>query len=267
MEAKINGEKLTALLQGCPMGKKLIYKETVDSTNLVIKRAALAGAPHGTVAMAEQQTAGRGRRGRSWASPPGDNLYFSLMLCPDFPTRMAPMLTLVMAVAVAQAVRHEGVNGKIKWPNDLVVNGRKVCGILTELYLKEDDSFYVIIGTGINVNQQDFPAELKKTATSLCIEKGGMISREELLSSILHFFNDYYNRFIQDGNLSGLRKEYEGLLVNCDAQVEVQDPKGSWRGVAKGINDTGELLVRREDGGIEAVFAGEVSVRGIYGYV
>lgn len=263
----LNGEKLTELLKGCPIGTRLIYKDTVDSTNLVIKRAALCGASHGTVAIAEQQTAGRGRRGRSWVSEPGVNLYFSMMLCPDFPTRKAAMLTLVMALAVAQAVRHEGLDAKIKWPNDVVIDGKKICGILSELYLKEDDSFYVIIGTGINVNQEEFPGEIKKTAASLKSAGGRQVSREELLSSVLHFFSEYYGRFVQDGDLSGLRREYESLSVNCDAEVEVMDPKGAWNGTAKGINDTGELLVRRKDGHVEAVFAGEVSVRGIYGYV
>lgn len=263
----LNGEKLTALLKDCPIGKQLIYKDTVDSTNLVIKRSALAGASHGTVAIAEQQTAGRGRRGRLWVSPPGENLYFSMMLCPRFPTQKASMLTLVMALAVAQAVQHEGLDAKIKWPNDVVLNGRKICGILTELYLREDDSFYVIIGTGINVNQQEFPAEVRKKAASLRSESGSMVCREELLSRVLHFFANYYARFAEDGNLAGLRREYESLLVNCNADVEVLDPKGAWKGTAKGINDTGELLVRRENGQVEAVFAGEVSVRGIYGYV
>lgn len=262
-----NGEKLTALLSGCAMGSSLIYKETVDSTNLEIKRAALKGAGHGTVVLAEKQTAGRGRRGRSWNSPPGENLYFSLMLCPEFPVKKAAMLTIVMALSVAEAVRKEGLEAMIKWPNDVVADRKKVCGILTELYLKEDDSFYVIVGTGINVNQKRFPAEIKKTATSLAEQKGSIVPREELLSRVLIQFESNYERFIQDGNLSGLRSEYEALLVNYDAQVEVLDPKGAWKGTSKGITDTGELIVRHEDGSIEQVFAGEVSVRGIYGYV
>lgn len=260
-------EKLEALIGACPIGNALIIKEVTDSTNLDIKRAAENGACHGVVAVGEQQTAGKGRRGRSWVSPPGENLYFSMLLCPGFPADKAFMVTPVMALAVAQAARGIGLEAGIKWPNDVVIHGKKVCGILTELFFKEDGSFYVIIGTGINVNQRSFPEEIQDRATSLCTEKGEAVGREELLAAVLHFFAEYFERLERDGNLSGLKAEYESLLVNLNAPVEVLDPKGAWKGVAGGIDDMGELLVRREDGKVEAVYAGEVSVRGIYGYV
>lgn len=263
----INKEKLETLLGECPIGSALIVKEVTDSTNLDIRRAAEGGALHGTVAVGEQQTAGKGRRGRAWVSPPGENLYFSMLLCPELGADKASMVTLVMALAVARAVRSIGLDAKIKWPNDVVIGGRKICGILTELFFREDKSFYVVVGTGINVNQRQFPEEIQATATSLYREKRELIDREGLLSRVLLYFSQYYDRLTACGNLSGLKGEYEKLLVNLGASVEVLDPKGSWRGVAQGIDAAGELLVRHEDGNIEAVYAGEVSVRGIYGYV
>lgn len=263
----IQEEKLKALLGKCPIGSTLIVKEVTDSTNLDIRRAAEKGADHGIVAVGEQQTAGKGRRGRAWVSPPGENLYFSMMLCPDFEADKASMVTLVMALAVARAVREIGLDARIKWPNDVVICGKKICGILTELFFREDKSFYVVIGTGINVNQRQFPKEIQATATSLFNERLEPVDREALLAKVLLHFSKYYDRLVQCGNLSGLRDEYEGLLVNLGASVEVLDPKGAWKGLARGIDDTGELLVCHEDGNVEAVYAGEVSVRGIYGYV
>ncbi|MDO4331922.1 MAG: biotin--[acetyl-CoA-carboxylase] ligase [Eubacteriales bacterium] len=263
----IQKEKLEALLGNCPIGHTLIIKEVTDSTNLDIKRAAESGAVHGTVAVGEQQTAGKGRRGRTWVSPPGENLYFSMMLCPDFAAEKASMVTLVMALAVAQAVRSIGLDAGIKWPNDVVTGGKKICGILTELFFREDNSFYVVIGTGINVNQRQFPEEIQATATSLLLARREAVDREALLAGVLLYFSEYYDKLVRCGDLSGLRNEYESLLVNLGASVEVLDPKGAWKGTAQGIDNAGELLVCHEDGHVEAVYAGEVSVRGIYGYV
>lgn len=263
----IDRERLEALLTDCPIGRQLILREVTDSTNLDIQRAVQENAVHGTVAVGERQTAGKGRRGRAWVSPPGENLYFSMLLLPDFEADRASMVTLVMALAVAGAVRDAGLDAGIKWPNDVVIRGKKVCGILTEMYFKEDGSYYLIIGTGINVNQREFPEEIRGTATSLINEKRAPVIREELLAGVLQRFSGYYDALAERGDLSGLRREYESLLVNYNARVEVLDPKGAWKGVAEGINDTGELLVRHEDGRVEAVYAGEVSVRGIYGYV
>lgn len=263
----IQEEKCKALIGDCPIGSALLIKEVTDSTNLDIRKAAETGAAHGLVAVAEQQTAGRGRRGRSWVSPPGENLYFSILLRPKLSAQETAALTPVMAIAVAQAARSIGLDGKIKWPNDVVINGKKVCGILTELFFREEHDFYVVIGTGINVNQPGFPEEIQDRATSFFQEKKELIDREALLAKVLHFFAEYYANLEACGDLSGLRSIYESLLVNLHAQVEVLDPQGAWKGVAEGIDDRGELLVRHSDGRLEAVFAGEVSVRGIYGYV
>lgn len=249
-------------------------RETVDSTNTLVRMAAQAGAPQGLVITAEEQTDGRGRRGRSWASPAGSNLYFSVLLRPDMDGGKAHMLTLPMALAVAQSVRSLGQEAQIKWPNDVVLGGKKICGILTELYFDAPPSetaggrgYYVVVGTGINVNQPQIAEELSWRATSLFLETGRTLDRERLLAEVLERFSQYYEIFLKTEDLGGLQKEYESLLANRGRQVEVLDPKGAWKGTALGIQKTGELLVRREDGAVEAVFAGEVSVRGIYGYV
>lgn len=266
---KLGSKSSPETTPGCQFDQ-IDCRETVDSTNTLIRQAAQAGAAEGLVITAEQQTAGRGRRGRSWDSPAGSNLYFSVLLRPDMDCEKAHMLTLPMALAAAQSVRGLGLEAQIKWPNDVVIGSKKICGILTELYFDEaahGRGYYVVVGTGINVNQAHFAEELSERATSLFLETGHELDRERLLAEVLERFSQYYAIFLKTEDLGGLLKEYENLLANRDRQVEVLDPGGAWKGTALGIQKTGELLVRREDGTVEAVFAGEVSVRGIYGYV
>ena len=148
----LDQKKLDSLLAGCRFWEKVQCFETVDSTNLIVKDWAQQGAEEGRSAVAEEQTAGRGRRGRSWISPPGENLYFSILLRPQAEASRMAMITLLMAIAVTQSVRELHLDAKIKWPNDVVVNGKKICGILTEMYPSADGSFFLVIGTGINVN-------------------------------------------------------------------------------------------------------------------
>lgn len=245
--------------------------EVLESTNVTAKEEAEKGAEGGTVIVADRQTAGKGRRGREWNSPSGGNLYFSLLLRPDFEPDRASMLTLVMALSVAKAL--DGIVGKdcprpeIKWPNDIVMNGKKVCGILTEMGLKQSAIDYVIIGVGINVCRQQFGAKLVDKATDLETLCGQKIQRDELLQRILEAFETYYTAFTKQGNLQGMQEEYNGRLVNLGREVCVLDPGGEFTGIAGGITDTGELCVERPDGIVTKVYAGEVSVRGIYGYV
>ncbi len=249
------------------MGKNLICLPSTGSTNVDAKKAAEEGAPEGTLVVTDCQKTGRGRRGRAWESPAGCNLYFTLLLRPSCRPGQASMLTLVMALAAAGAVRELGLDAGIKWPNDIVLSGKKVCGILTEMSAETDYIHYVVIGTGINVNQEKFPEEIEKTATSLKREKGEQIARAALLASIMAHFERAYETFCASWDLRTLLPAYQELLLNKDRPVRVLDPGGAFEGVARGINDSGELLVERPDGTLEAVYAGEVSVRGIYGYV
>ncbi len=244
------------------------FFDVLESTNVTAKEEAAKGAESGTVIVADMQTAGRGRRGREWSSPAGKNLYFSLLLKPDFDPNMASMLTLVMALAVAKGMEQMMLPSvEIKWPNDIVMNGKKVCGILTEMGMKQNTIDYVIIGVGVNVCRQQFALELVEKATDLETVCGQKIERNKLLEKILACFETYYAAFLQQGDLHNLREEYNSRLVNCGREVCILDPHGEYRGVATGITDTGELCVQLPDGSETKVYAGEVSVRGIYGYV
>lgn len=249
-------------------GHPLFCYDVLDSTNLRAKLVAEQGAGHGTLIVADMQTAGRGRRGRSWSSPPGTNVYYTLVLKPEIAPDKASMLTPVMGLAVAEGIRRVcDLEAMIKWPNDIVVNGKKVCGILAEMSVERDYIHYVVIGVGINVGLQEFPEEAAATAACLQQECGKEVSRVELITSTMRSFEKYYDIFMESKDLSGLVEQYDSLLVNRDRQVRVMDPKGEFQGVARGINGQGELLVERENGSLVNVYAGEVSVRGIYGYV
>lgn len=276
------------------------YKET-DSTNLRAKEAGNKGVSADTLFIADKQTAGVGRRGRSWESPEGENIYMSLLLNPDIEPSKAPMLTLVMAAAVAEGIRNvwlkmndeflihghkEGVivrdcggeadinkipNIQIKWPNDIIINKKKVCGILTEMALDGTVIKNVVIGVGINVNQKEFVPELKDKATSLLLENSVAqdreFDREAIISAVLEEFYKYYDGFLRAGDLSYLQERYNQMLVNRDAEVVIHEPGNEYKAHAIGINEQGELVVGFADGTRQNIYAGEVSVRGVYGYV
>lgn len=246
----------------------MLYLKKIDSTNTEAKRQAEQGAPDRLWVVADEQTDGRGRRGRSWESPAGNNIFATLLLYPSFSSEAASMITLVMALSVTEAIREETeLPAYIKWPNDVVVHGKKVVGILTELAMERTEIRYLICGVGVNVNQEDFSEEIRKTATSLYLESGRKVDREMLLQKIAEKFDENYAMFCQKESMQELQERYNELLVNKEVVVRVLDPKGEYEGVAHGINEKGELLVERNDGILEAIYAGEVSVRGIYGYV
>lgn len=248
-------------------GRQVYYFDETDSTNNDVRKLMAEGAGHGILAVADKQTAGKGRRGRTWISPAGANIFMSIGLKPELSPDKASMLTLVMALAICDTI-HEvtGLDSRIKWPNDIVVNGKKVCGMLTEMEAELDCIHSVVIGIGINVNQQEMPEEIRETATSLFLESGEKIIRAHIIEKAMEYFEDYYAQFMEKGDLSLLKEAYNARLVNMDAGVRVLDPRGEYEGIAKGINTEGELLVER-NGETVRVYAGEVSVRGVYGYV
>ena len=256
------------------VGKKFKYLKTCTSTNVLAKEAGEEGEEHGYVIMADEQTAGRGRRGRVWQSPQGANIYFTILLRPSISPEKASMLTLVMAHSVAKAIEEiigeqeaSRCKPQIKWPNDILLSGKKVCGILTEMSVEKEHIHYVVCGVGINVARQEFAEEIKDTATALEIETGMSISKELLFAGIMEHFEKDYEGFMLTEDLSSLKDEYEKMLVNRGKEVRVLDPKGEWAGIAKGINLQGELLVENDRGETVHVYAGEVSVRGLQGYV
>ena len=247
-------------------GKTVHFARETDSTNLWIKRLAKEGAPEGTLALAEFQSAGRGRLGRSWEVPEGTSVMMSILLRPKFEPQYAPTLTLVMGMAVAKAVKNLGFDVSIKWPNDVVVSHKKICGILTEMGVRDGKIDYAVIGVGINVNIKEFPEEMADKATSLYLESGKEFDRSQIPGLVMEAFEKYYEKFAATCDLSGLKEEYESILANYNQSVRVL-AKEPYEGVARGITDGGELLVEKTDGTIVAVSAGEVSVRGLYSYV
>ncbi|MBQ8185091.1 MAG: biotin--[Lachnospiraceae bacterium] len=267
IEAEIKGLLTTKII-----GQNCVCLEETDSTNTQAQRLAKEGAPHGTLVTADSQSAGKGRRGRTWISQAEDHIYMSLLLRPDIQPDKASMLTLVMGLSAAGACQEllEEAGSRervgIKWPNDLVWNGRKICGILTEMQTVAEGIDHVVVGVGINVNGTRFPAELADTAASLCMAAGHPLPRPELIARVLNRFERDYERFLATEDLSGLQADYESFLVNCGRQVRVLDSIDEYTGIARGINSRGELLVEC-DGQLHAVYAGEVSVRGVYGYI
>lgn len=264
-----SGQEFLKCLHTQWTGKKTFFYESLSSTNERAKQLAAEGtAVHGALVLAQEQSAGKGRQGRSWESPAGTNIYMTLVLKP----RMAPEhicgVTLVAALAVRQAIQKRYcIDCRIKWPNDLVVHGRKLCGILTEMSTGKDGTGYVVVGIGINANTAGFSGPLQRTASSLLLELGEPVDRMELAAGVCSCFEPLYEQFEQAESLSFMKEEYNEALVNRKERVRVLEPGNEWEGEAIGINEDGELLVRKEDGRIRAVISGEVSVRGVYGYV
>lgn len=248
-------------------GCEIYYFDSIDSTNTKAKELAEEGHPSGTLVVADRQTAGKGRRGRSWESPSGIGIFMTLMLKPEINPNHASMLTLVAAMATTRAIRRvTGVPAMIKWPNDIVMNGKKVCGILTEMSAQFDYINHIVIGIGINVHNEDFPEEIAQTASSIYLESGQHIHRASLIEAFLEEFEDVYAEYLKTEDMEGLQKEYDSMLVNRGRQVRVLDPKEPFEGKAMGITKKGELIVDTWESR-KLVSSGEVSVRGIYGYV
>ena len=264
----IAAEEIESRLNTARMGRPVFCFDEITSTNQYIKKIAEEGAPEGTLVIADEQTKGKGRSGRVWKTPKGTAVAMSLLLRPHMPPSKISMVTLVMGLSVTRACTDlYDLQAGIKWPNDVVVDGKKLCGILTELSMELMTVNYVVIGTGINVNVREFPEELSSTATSLLLQLGHETGRAELIACCMKYFEQYYECFEQTVDLSLLMDEYNSLLLNRNRIVRVLDPAGEYQGLALGINREGELLVRREDGSVTKVYAGEVSVRGVYGYV
>ena len=261
-------DSIAANLHTSYLGRELLYFPEIDSTNDELKRRAAEGAPEGLMAAADIQYKGKGRRGRVWTTPQGVNIAMSYLLRPDIPPDSASMITLLLAMAAARGIREvSSLDVKIKWPNDIVMNGKKLVGILTEMITEGEHVSVIIPGIGINVNTTSFPEDIKDKATSICIESGRICSRAKTAAAVTDAFEEYYGIFLRDGDLRQLRERYNAICVNKDAGVRVLDPKGEYDGTSRGIDDRGRLIVVREDGREESVYAGEVSVRGIYGYV
>lgn len=250
------------------VGRNICYFDTISSTNMEAKRIALKN-PEGTVVISEEQAKGKGRLDRNWVSPPKKGIWMSMILKPETePTKVAK-ITLLGAAAVNKALEDMGIYSKIKWPNDIVINGKKVCGILTEMSCELNMINYVIMGIGINVNMDrgDFSENLINKATSLKIEQNKEINRKELLAGILNRFEEFYIPFKEDNEISEVIEICKKNSALIGKKVRVIKDGETKTGKALDINNEGQLVVIFEDGSIENIFSGEVSVRGLEGYV
>lgn len=259
-------EKLKETLCTKWLGKDTVFFSTCDSTNTRLQELANAGAKEGTVVFSEEQTAGQGRNGRNWNSPKGEGIFLSMLLRPEFKPRYASMITLVTALAVCSALEKNGVEHLfIKWPNDIVASGKKLCGILTKMSTDADAIQYIIVGLGINVNQKNFHPEIAEIATSLYLETNEEKSQVNIIADFLSAFETYYEQFRRTKDLSLLKEEYNQKLVHRNSMVRIIEEGREKTVKALEINEKGELLVE-EQGQIRTIIAGEISVRGIYGY-
>jgi BirA family transcriptional regulator, biotin operon repressor / biotin---[acetyl-CoA-carboxylase] ligase len=257
---RLTALELRPLLNTHDMGNVLLAHEEVASTSDIAKELADGGAEHGTVVIAEAQTAGRGRRGRSWASPARRNLYFSVVLRPDLPPSRAAEVTLVASVAICDALRQAGVEAGIKWPNDLLASGKKIAGILTELAAEPDQVHWLVVGVGVNVNarSEDLPDELRGEATSVLLERGQAAPRALFAAACLTALEEWLDRHSEEG-FGPIREAWRERSVTLGREVVVKADGREIVGTAEDIDEAGALLVRTA-AGIERVLVGDVTL-------
>ena len=246
--------------------ENIIRLQSVDSTNRYAKRLALEGAAHKTLVMADEQTQGRGRRGRGWISPAGEGIFMSLILRPDMPPERVPMLSLYTALAVCRAIsRVTGMEAKIKWPNDIVLGGRKVCGMLLEMDADAQQVRSVVAGIGINVHQTQFPEEIAHTASSLDLACGKRLSRMDVVKAFLAAFDEVEEMGKANDGL--FMEAYRAASATLGQRVQVISLTDTFTGTALDVTESGSLIVLDEEGQRREVLAADVSVRGLMGYV
>jgi len=260
-------EEVYAGLKTAWVGRTFYYYEQVGSTNQVAKELAEKGAPEGTAIVAEEQTGGRGRLGRGWLSPAGKGIWLSLILRPRVAPWQIPQLSLLAAVGVVSAIEEStGLKVGIKWPNDILSSGKKLCGILTEMRAEVEIIQYVILGIGLNVNLdiEDFPEDLRPLSTSLKIELGKEVPRLPLLKSLLYHLEKGYEVWEKEG-FSSIRESWKKANVTLGRPVRIEAGRKVFEGVAVDIDEEGGLWVKGADGNLERFTYGEVSLRNLAG--
>ncbi len=267
---RVREGELAGPLAGCLVGSSLACLDVIDSTNTECKRRAMAGAPEGLVVIAEEQTGGRGRRGRSFQSPRSAGLYLSALLRPRLEPEAVTDFTAWTAVAVCDGIQAAcGVRPRIKWTNDIVMNGKKLVGILTELGLESETNAldYLVPGIGINVNQQpeDFSPDIRDMAASLAMVLGHPVRRSELAAQVIRALDRMYRAFPKEKGR--YLEQYRADCLTPGCQVQLITPASRQEAKALAIDDDFRLVVELPDGTRKALSSGEVSVRGMYGYV
>jgi len=243
------------------LGSALIHYQSVTSTNDVARDLALAGAPEGAIIIADEQTAGRGRQGRSWTSRPGEGLYLSAVLRPRIPAGQSPILALVSAVAVAETLSLDfEIAADIKWPNDVLASGRKICGILVESAIEGERLTYVVVGIGVNLTQREFPDEIREHATSLLRESGLTVSSKEFAARLLPRLDAMYQMAMSNPPEIVRRWETRSTYARGRA-VRIFSPDGVLDGTTRGLTENGALVLETDKGEIREIVSGEVTLR------
>lgn len=264
----LNYEEIEEYLDTDSMGRNIHYFDSIDSTNKKAKEMAL-GEKEGTVLVAEEQSGGKGRLGRTWISPKGKGIWMSIILKPKVDPMKVAKITLLGAAAVTKALNNLNIRSQIKWPNDILIDGKKICGILTEMNCELNMINYVVMGIGINVNldANEIPEDLRDKATSVKISEGKEINRKELLANILNEFEELYLSFRDKDDVSyaiDICRKNSALIGKEIRVIKGEEIK---LGKALDINEEGQLVVEFENGVVENVYSGEVSVRGLEGYI
>lgn len=250
------------------IGRNIVHFPSLNSTNTKAKELASTDIANGTVVISEEQTSGRGRFGRQWISPKFKGIWMSIILKPDMDPTNASNITLIGAAAVTEALAELGVEAKIKWPNDIILNNKKLGGILTEMSSELNLINYIIIGIGINVNisSEDFSKELEEIATSLKIQTGEELSRKELLANILGHFERLYEEYINENNLNSTLEVCKKSSILLGKEIQLYCKGVLVTAKAVDIDEEGLLIIEHKDGRIEKIISGEVSMHGLYGY-
>ena len=260
-------EEVTKYLRTSYIGRNYIHFTSIDSTNLYCKRN-FKSLSHGSVIVSEEQTNGKGRLDRNWYSPAKQGLYFSLLLKPTINLKDAPKISIIAATATCIALKNLGYNPYIKWPNDIIINNKKICGILSELIGDMYSINALIVGIGLNVNNSlnEFSNDIKEKASSLKIENGFSLNRSEILAEILNIFEDLYTEFTFN-NFSDIYEKYKSFSLLIDKEVFLLKNSNKYKVIVKDINSDGSIKVLYEDNTIENLLSGEISIRGLNGYI
>jgi BirA family transcriptional regulator, biotin operon repressor / biotin---[acetyl-CoA-carboxylase] ligase len=241
------------------IGHKVVHYFRAESTNTIALQMAAQGAAHGTVVVAEEQTAGRGRFGRVWYSEKSSGIYTSIILRPPLPPWVAPVITLMAGVAAREGIeRATGLAPDIRWPNDLMLDGKKLCGILTEMSAEVDRLHAVVVGIGINVNHTEIPEELASIATSLRLQGGKVYSRVQVMAALLRQMEQQYQSLLKDGNESITRRWAATSSYAQGKRVRVATGREEFHATTIGLDISGALRIRRDDGCEEPLVAGEI---------
>lgn len=263
----VTQEQVMDGLKTTTLGKRIVFEKEVDSTNECAKRGGAKGDQEGCVYLCEMQSLGKGRRGSSWTSEAGAGIYMSILLRPGLMPADVTRITLIAGLAVCYAINEiTPLRTKIKWPNDVVANGKKLCGILTEMVAEIDAVDYVVVGIGINVNNERLDEKIQDSATSIFLQTGTQFRRKTLIQAVLYHFERLYERLLSTNDLTSMMDDYKKMCITYKAQVQAQYNNKQIIGCCDDILPNGELVVISDEGIRYILNAGEVSVRGLYGY-